>query len=388
MNCYNKFSCRNEVSTTFHHPFLLYNIHPQEWTVGDLQSEPTESIEERALELKEKLKHFRKVNGIITEFVGSVPEEVSKVLDHSVDCLDRGEMPVWDFSVLDEVQEAMTKTLNGYTLAVQASLSSIRQVLEHPFLPRSSAPCLYAIQSDALTCFDCSRRTWLQKRTLLSPVITRGAWDLVLNTAEPQIFHTGGEGPVNTVQIIYGKTGYVEAKEAMKSARKEHCALEAEGWVYVFGGRDSRGKLDSAERYSLEKEEWEELPHMLRKRFKFNPVYYQGYIMLPGGCDKTIECLQLESCTFFLLPLELSRESPCLTVLLPSCFLLTFTLQSAHYWHPNATTPECVDSGIYNLSFYTAPVFYEDHIYFLDYQLVKALSADALDQTQEYRLTC
>ena len=379
--CHSKFPCRSTVPNTLHCLFLLRNINSVEWQVGDFQSVPGQSREERASVLRKELEHFKRVNEVLMKFVEKVSMDMSEVLDRSVDCLERGESPVWDFSMVEHVQEAMTETLNSYVPALEASLGTIKKALEQPLL----TPCFYAIQNNQLTSFDCSRRTWTKPIPVLSPVITRGAWDLVLSTAEPQIFHTGGEGPVDTVQIIHGSTGLVEVKNTMKAARKEHCALEVEGWVYVFGGKDSTGKLDLAERYNLQREEWEELPSMLKKRFKFNPVHYQGCIWLPGGCDKTIECLHLQSLEYRLFSLQLPRDSPCLTLVLPGSFL-TLTSQSAHYWSPSAATSERVDSGIFNLSFYTAPTFYEGNVFLLDYQTVKVMSADTLDPAQEYPL--
>lgn len=370
------------------HRFL--SVQRPDFSETSRSTESPQSLEQLTCELREEMQDFRKVNEEYLNFAKTVTQQVTEVLANTVSCLERNEVPVWNYSVLADVQEAFMDVTNPYKAAMESAFARMQSVLEKiPSLQfQSSAVSLYYIQDHMLSHFDCVKRAWSRSIELQSSIVTLGAWDLVLNSTEPEIFHTGGaipEGPINTVQVINGIRGTVEARETMMYARKDHCGVQVEGQVYVFGGRDSSGKLDLAERYDLQTGQWTELPRMQRKRFKFSPVHFQYLIILAGGCDRSIEYLHLGSLEYYLLPLEFPRDSPCLTVLLPSTDLLTLTAQGCYQWSLAAFS--AFQPFIFNLGFYTAPVLHADHIFLLDYQKVKALPWSPLDSIQEYSLS-
>ena len=385
-NCHSK-HCSNASEDSMHR-FL--SVQRPDFSETSRSPESPQSLEQLTGELREEMQDFRKVSEEYLAFAKTLTQQVTEVLANTVSCLERNEKPLWNYSVLTDVQEVFMEVTNPYKAAVESAFARLQIALEMiPSLQfRSSAMPLYYIQDHLLSHFDCVKRTWSKSIELQSSIVTLGAWDLVLNSAEPQILHTGGttpEGPINTVQVVNGIRGTVEAREAMLYARKDHCGVQVEGQVYVFGGRDSSGKLDLAERYDLQTGQWAELPRMQRKRFKFSPVHFQDLIILAGGCDKSIECFHLVSLEYDLLPLEFPRDSPCLTVLLPSTDLLTLTAQGCYQWSLAAFS--AFQPCIFNLGFYTAPLLHADHIFLLDYQKVKALPWNPLGSIQEYSLS-
>mmetsp|Transcript_8353 Transcript_8353/g.12374 ORF Transcript_8353/g.12374 Transcript_8353/m.12374 type:complete len:231 (-) Transcript_8353:65-757(-) len=72
--------------------------------------------------------------------------------------------------------------------------------------------------------------------------------------------------------------------ESMRSARDRLAAVLKGNYIYAFGGHDSR-PLDSAERYSIADNSWENLPDLPSTRYGHSAVVLGKDVYLVGGYD-------------------------------------------------------------------------------------------------------
>lgn len=308
-------------------------------------------------------------------------------------------------TILDDFQFSLSQTLETYASTIQTTLSGIKEALDFTYGPLDST--LFYIknikdsQNSLLTRFQCQFARWDRRSLLLHseiPVVTKGAWDVLL-LGERKLLHTGGGGIgvqlQATAQLIDVVTGNVERVQDMRVARKEHSGIEVDGKVYVFGGKNSEGKLKKAEKYDVQQREWSNLPDdMIVGRFKFNPVRHNRYIFLAGGCDRSIEFLDLDSLKFRLLSFKLKKESPTITLLLPSdasgVELISFNQQGWQFWGLNPDKMEEGNERSLSFAFYMEPIRIGPLFYVMDFDKVKEISWETNAQSKEpqiYALT-
>lgn len=330
--------------------------------------------------LRKNVQELTRKHTEYTNYVTRLIQEIHEIVEMSIQLIDQKHELTWDFSVLSDIDSAIGFAVDRCKSDIFTLVTDMQTALER------LNPCLYHIQKGRISRFDCKLRSWVETCGLNTEVTETGAWDVVV---EGGILHTGGmgeDGPSNVVQMIYG-SGVVETRENMVARRKEHCGIEVDEYVYVFGGRDSKGKLNTAERYSLRTLQWYQLPNMLVRRFKFNPVRYKDQILLPGGSDKSIESLHISTLQYQLLPFEFRHSSPNLTFRKPqSDQLLTVTSVKYSEWSPTDSHINCMGCQL-SIVFTTSPVLYSTRVYLLDYDKVVEVTCDPVSESQVFPLS-
>ena len=339
---------------------------------------------------------FQKRSERLVDFIQkqqvAVVEALSAIISHY-----QYQSQYLETTVLDDFYFSIAQTLETYASTIKATFSGIKEVLDFAYGPLDST--LFYIkniknsQNSVLTRFQCQFARWDGRNLLLNsetPVVTKGAWDVLL-PGQRKLLHTGGGWfgvqLQATAQLIDVVTGNVETVQNMHVPRKEHSGIRVDETVYVFGGKNSEGKLKKAEKYDVQQREWSNLPDMMMGRFKFNPVLYSNKIFLAGGCDRSIECLDLESLEFTLLPFTLNKDSPTITLLLPSdtseVELVSFNQQGWQFWgfNPDAVK-ECGGRSL-SFAFYMEPIRIGPLFYVMDFDKVKEINWESNAQSKE-----
>ena len=106
--------------------------------------------------------------------------------------------------------------------------------------------------------------------------------------------------------------------------------------VYVFGGFNQSGNLQSGERCELPEGLWTDLPPMHTARSAFNPCLHQSFVYLCGGYCCSVETYDLNTNTFtecpqFQLPEEAASSLCTATVAADSLIVICATYTKS--WH-------------------------------------------------------
>lgn len=116
--------------------------------------------------------------------------------------------------------------------------------------------------------------------------------------------------------VISLQTGLVQPKAPMVISRTSVGLCVLKSYIYALCGAVGKIATDVCERFSLQTDHWETLPHAQRPRQSFNPAIHDGLIYLSGGSSSSIETFNPTSLLFTLLPVTSQNILPVTSLIL------------------------------------------------------------------------
>ena len=132
---------------------------------------------------------------------------------------------------------------------------------------------------------------WVLKKKAVPMALRLRCHMAVAKVMEGKYFIGGGidsneEKPSKAAYLYYPGTNKAIELPKMRTKKSRATAIAAGQFVYVFGGRNDHGDIiGECEKYSLEGEEWVQLPKMPSERMGAQAVLIKDKILLVGGCD-------------------------------------------------------------------------------------------------------
>jgi N-acetylneuraminic acid mutarotase len=126
--------------------------------------------------------------------------------------------------------------------------------------------------------FDTNTRTWSEKAEVPLPIQGFG-----LISVESRVFAIGGYGGENgeyldTVFEYDPVSDHWAPRQSMDIARTQHSVVELDGLIYVLGGLNDSGTLDSVEVYNPEADQWHSAVSLESPLESFGAVSESGKI--------------------------------------------------------------------------------------------------------------
>ena len=218
-------------------------------------------------------------------------ESIALQLKRRMEDLDDSDSPPVEEENWSKGEELLKITMEIKEMELGTVIkASVRMMVEvrNRSAERYQSHHLYKIfgGSNSISVFDAKSESHL--KTLSTPIkFFHNCCSCELN--DGNLLITGGSltgRSRNEVYLYDPVRNSVSELASMHVARRSHCSLFSSREVYVFGGLLEEDRLSLCERYSLDKDQWSDLPHMKERRAYLGCCEYQGTLYVCGGSER------------------------------------------------------------------------------------------------------
>ena len=174
-------------------------------------------------------------------------------------------------------------------------------------------------------------------------------------------------------------TDQIRRVKSMPTPKIYSGCIHFERKIYAFCGRLCEVPTRECCFFSLLSEDWSSLPKSIEPRQSLSPVLYKGAIILPNGCNSSVESFNPSTTEFCILPINtgLTESS---TSFFHGDEIYILGLRKCSVW--NLSTYQFVRQGEYkmiNVAISQFPPFVHRNVgYFVYSGVVRKLDLDAL----------